>query len=211
MAKSPGKARWRTRVKNINERIVLAQQGKWKTLQELSMKLALPLHEPTPEKELLDEHGLSKEVARKLHAAACQGQVGKAWKQMRSPPPAKLTAEVWEEAKGKLKPHADLADANFEQCTTVIYELKHNEAPDVGGWTTETAKPLFLLPRLPVLWIAWLIRIAHLHPEACQARTWHAHKLVCLKKSAMGHRPILISSAWIKLISRLLLRRQEPL
>ena len=113
------------------------------------MKFPLPTYEPTPEEELLDEHGLSKEMARKLHAAACQGQVGKAWKQMRSPPPSKLTAEVWEEAKGKLKLHADFAsppvDAKswhptVEQCTTVIYELKHNKAPDVGGWTTESAK-----------------------------------------------------------------------
>ena len=30
--KPPGKARWKTRVKNINERMALAQQGKWKTL-----------------------------------------------------------------------------------------------------------------------------------------------------------------------------------
>ena len=146
--KPPGKARWRTRVKNINERIVLVQQGKWKTLLELSMKPPLPTYEATPEEEFLDERGLSKEMARKLQAAACQRQVGKAWKQMRSPPPTELTAEVWEEAKGKLKPHADatppLVDAKswhptVEQCTTVIYELKHNKAPDVGGWTTESA------------------------------------------------------------------------
>ena len=130
--KPPGKARWKTRVKNINERMALAQQGKWKTLLELSMKLPLPTYEPTPEEELLDEHGLSQEVAKKLHAAACQGQVGKAWKQMRSPPPSKITKEVWEEAKGKLKPHHDAPPSSVdakswhptvEQCTTVIYEL----------------------------------------------------------------------------------------
>ena len=106
--KPPGKARWKTRVKNIDERMALAQQGKWKTLLDLSMKLPLPTFEPTPEEELVDEHGLSKDMARKLHAAACQGQVGKAWKQMRSPPPSKITTEVWEEAKGKLKPHNDV-------------------------------------------------------------------------------------------------------
>ena len=38
-------------------------------------------------------------MARKLHAAAYQGQVGKAWKQMRSPPTSKITNIVWEEAK----------------------------------------------------------------------------------------------------------------
>ena len=71
--KPPGKARWKTRVKNINERMALAEQGKWKTLLELSMTLPLPTYEPTPAEELLDEHGLSQEMARKLHAAACQG------------------------------------------------------------------------------------------------------------------------------------------
>ena len=145
--------------------------------------------------------------------------VGKAWKQMRSPPPSTITAEVWEEAKGKLKPHADVtpppADAKswrptVEQCITVIYELKHNKAPDVGGWSTESAKAVFLLPHLPALWTAWLTRIAHLHPEACQARTWHAHKLVCFKKPAGGHRPILISSVWIRLIVGSSSRRREP-
>ena len=73
---------------------------------------------------------------------------------MRSPP-ARITADIWEEAKGKLKPHSDAplvaVDAKswhptVEQCTTVMYELKHNKAPDVGGWTTESAKAVFLLP-----------------------------------------------------------------
>ena len=93
-----------------------------------------------------------------------------------------------------------------EQCTTVIYELKHNKAPDVGGWTTESAKVIFALPHLPPLWTTWLTQVGQAHPEKCQARTWHAHKLVCLEKPTGGHRPILISSVWIKLISRLLLK-----
>ena len=32
--KPPGKARWKTRVKNLNERMALAQQGKWKSRKE---------------------------------------------------------------------------------------------------------------------------------------------------------------------------------
>ena len=65
---------------------------------------------------------------------------------MRSPPPSKITAEVWEEAKGKLKTHAD--------------------AP----------------------------------PPSVDAKSWHP--IV----AQGGHGPILISSVWIKLISRLLLK-----
>ena len=155
---------------------------------DLSKKITLPTYDPTPEEEVLDERGLSREMARKLHAAACQGQVGKAWKQMRSPPPSKLTEDVWQESKTKLKPHADTAPSpvdaktwrpTVERCTTVIYELKHNKAPDAGGWATESAKAVFLLPHLPPLWVTWLTHVAQTHPNACQARTWHAHKLVC--------------------------------
>ena len=89
-----------------------------------------------------------------------------------------------------------------EQCTTVIYELKHNKAPDAGEWTTESAKAAFLLPHLGSM----------AHPFGTSAswgrpgKDWHAHTLVCLKKLSGGHRPILISSVWIKLLSRLLLK-----
>ena len=115
--KPPGKARWKTRVRNINERMALAQQGKWKTLLDLSMKLPLPTYEPTPEDELLDEHGLSTEMARKLHAAACQGQVGKAWKQMRSPLPPRLLRKY-----GR-RPRANSSRAAMHpSCSTCAHE-----------------------------------------------------------------------------------------
>ena len=66
-----GKVRWKTKVKKVNERLVLAQQGKWSTLFDLSMQMQLPTYGPILEDEIMDEHGLSKETAHKLHAAAC--------------------------------------------------------------------------------------------------------------------------------------------
>ena len=57
-----------------------------------------------------------------------------------------------------------------EQCTIVIHELKPNKAPDVGGWTTESAKAVFLLPHLPPLWVTWLTHLAQAHPEHCRQR-----------------------------------------
>ena len=54
------------------------KRGKWKTLLDLSMKIPIPTYDNSPENDILDEHVLLKEMARKLHAAACQGQVGKA-------------------------------------------------------------------------------------------------------------------------------------
>ena len=35
---------------------MLAQQGKWKTLFDLSMKPPLPTYEPNPDDEVLEEH-----------------------------------------------------------------------------------------------------------------------------------------------------------
>ena len=170
------------------------------------MKLTLPTYEATPEEEVLDEHGLSKEVARKLHAAACQGQVGKAWNKCdRHLPPKSLRKFGQRQGANSSLMQMLL----LHQWRPKVGIPRWSNAPlssTVGGWTTESAKAVFLLPHLPALWTAWLTRIAQLHPEACQARTWHAHKLVCLKNPAGGPHPILISSVWIKMISRLLLK-----
>ena len=203
-----GKARWRAKLKSVNERLVLADKGSGRPFLELSMKTPAPNCQTTLEDEVLDEHGLSQQMARKLHAAARQGQVGKAWKQMRYPPPAPLTPEVWAEAKSKLKPHGDMAmptvDARSrhptnEHCTTVTYELKHNNAV---GWTTESA----ILPHhLPPLWGAWLTHIVQGSPDHARARAWHAHKSVFAN---LQEATVLSSSAlvWVKLLSRLLLK-----
>ena len=124
------------------------------------MKLPLPTKEPTTEEELLDEHGLSKEMARKLHAAACQGHVGKAWKQMRFPPPSKLTMEVWEEPKGKLKPHADaplhrwMPKAGMPLLSHAPRSSMNSNTTKLllwGGWTTESATAMSLL-MLDIIW-----------------------------------------------------------
>ena len=68
------------------------------------MKIPIPTYDPNPEDEVLDENGLSKEMARKLHAVACQGfETDEIFS------PGKLMKEVWQEAKTKLKPHNDAA------------------------------------------------------------------------------------------------------
>ena len=59
---------------------------------------------------------------------------------------------------------------------------------------------------LPPSWGAWLTHLAQAHPCVDRARTWHARKVVCLQKLLRGYRPILISSVWVKLLSRLLLK-----
>ena len=66
--------------------------------------------------------------------------------------------------------HARSWHPTFEQFTGAVCELKHNKAPDVGGWTTESAKRLSP-PYLPPLWGAWLTRSCQGKGLACtQAR-----------------------------------------
>ena len=57
--------------KDSNPRNLWPPFGKWKTLFDLSMEIPLLAYDPLPVDEVLDEHCLSKEAARKLHAAAC--------------------------------------------------------------------------------------------------------------------------------------------
>ena len=109
---------------------MLAQQGKWKTLFELSMKIAIPTYDPDPDDELLDAHGLSKQWHVNCTLLPVKDRLAKLG-------PAKLTQEVWQEAKTKLKPHNDSAppavDATkswhptVEQCATFMHELKPNK------------------------------------------------------------------------------------
>ena len=65
-----------------------------------------PAHEPA---DVFAEGGLSPETARRLYRAAASGQLGKAWKQLRAPPPQTITEEVWRGACQKLRPHGDPA------------------------------------------------------------------------------------------------------
>ena len=134
-------------------------------------------------------------------AAACQGQEGKTWNKCAPHHPQRSPLR-----SGRKRAKNSSWHPTVEQCATVIYELKHNKAPDAGGWTTESAKAAFRLPRLPPLWGAWLTHLVQAHPGIERAKAWHAHKLVCLKKPTGGHRPILISSVRIKLLSGLLLK-----
>ena len=49
---------------------------------------------------------LPPRTAKRLYKAASQGQLGKAWRQLRAPPPVFVGPAQWEEAVAKLTPHA---------------------------------------------------------------------------------------------------------
>ena len=120
MAQTPWQGQVETRICGINERLVFAQQGKWKTLFDLSMKVALPTYDPSPEDEILDEHGLSKEMAHKLHAAACQGQVGKAWKHTRSPVRRRNTQMLQKSANERKRAQTQVRKRVQKECKRAL-------------------------------------------------------------------------------------------
>ena len=54
---------------------------------------------------------LPPRIAKRLYRAASQGQLGKAWRQLRAPPPVHVGPEQWEEAVNKLTPHKNPDDS----------------------------------------------------------------------------------------------------
>ena len=73
--------------KNVQRRLAWAHQGRWTDLMREALARPATLqhaHEPA---DAFAEGGLSPETARRLYRAAATGQLGKAWKQLRAPPP----------------------------------------------------------------------------------------------------------------------------
>ena len=157
----------------------------------------------------------------RLYKAASQGQLGKAWRQLRALPPVFVGPAQWEEAVAKLTPHAtpegadplreDIAPEKWHptprEYEHAISKLKKNKAADAGGWTTETAQSCMNHPHLKQAVLAWI----HTHAIATSGPArrrglWRTHRLVCLDKGGGAIRPILIGMIWSKLLSHLLLQ-----
>ena len=76
------------RIERLNRQFQLASQGEWDTIMQRA------LARPDQQKEMdnlhplaTSEDGLSQHMAKRLYRAASQGQPGKAWRQLRAPPP----------------------------------------------------------------------------------------------------------------------------
>ena len=144
---------------------------------------------------------LPPRTARRLYKAASQGQLGKAWRQLRAPPPVHVGPKQWDEAVAKLTPHEnqegsvplreDIAPDRWHptprEYTHAISKLKRNKAADAGGWTTETAQSCTDHPHMRQTLLAWL----HTHATATSGPArrrglWRTHRLVCLDKGGGG-------------------------
>ena len=96
------------KVKMISRNCQTALRGDWVALWQHAIHTQAPPFRRLGEHDaVIGEGGLSRDTARSLYAAAQRGQLGKAWKQLRTPPPMSVTSEVWTQAKEKLCPLGD--------------------------------------------------------------------------------------------------------
>ena len=213
------KLSYNQKVKHISRNCQTALRGDWATLWHHSMQSFSPsFRRLGVNDDAIGEGGLSRDTARSLYAAAQRGHLGKAWKQLRTPPPMGITSEVWMQAKEKLCPLGDdrpdlpmFATPGDWQPTLgefkkAVSRLKTGKALDLGGWSSELLQHSMNTPHLRDLGHQWVVHMAvatNLH--ARRAEMMHATKLVALDKGGGQLRPICVSTIWVKLISYLLL------
>ena len=142
---------------------------------------ARPCFENNPGLEIAaSKDGLSAHTAQHLYKAASQGQLGKAWRQLRAPPPL----QIGEAAAQKLFPHESTEVPPLrEECTPArwqptekqfqdaIFRLKKGRAADSGGWTTKLAQAALSNSQVRPALLQWLHGLAIcLNPLLWQAR-----------------------------------------
>ena len=101
----PGKEKARDRLHRVQNCFQRAFQGEWKGLIERVFETPVPNYEQDESQPLATcADSLPPRTARRLFKAASQGQLGKAWRQLRAPPPVHIGPDQWNEALAKL-PH----------------------------------------------------------------------------------------------------------
>ena len=153
-----------------------------------------------------------------------RGQLGRAWRQLRAPPPLPAGAKQWEAAREKLFPHGSTEgpplredstphhwQPTIQQFNKALHRLKRQKAPDAGGWTTESAQSCLDDPRTKQRILQWITgQAGSIGTYTGREGLVHFHKLICLDKGNGGVRPILIGMLWTKLLSHLLLAQARP-
>ena len=192
----PRKEKAKDRLHRIQECLRRASQGEWPYLIARTLEMDTPSFEPDEQQPLATgPDSLPPRTARRLYKAASQGQLGKAWRQLRAPPPVHVGPKQWDEAVAKLTPHEnqegsvplrediapDRRHPTPREYNHAISKLKRNKAADAGD-ATATSGP------------------------ARRRGLWRTHRLVCLDKGGGAIRPILIGMTWAKLLSHLLLQ-----
>ena len=154
--------RFTGRLRRIQDTFQRASQAEWNDLIQRVLECPLPKCEQDESQPLATSpDNLPTRTACRLYKAASQAQLGKAWRQLRAPPPVFVGLDQWNEALAKFTPHQkpelpllreDITPERW--CPTpreynhAISKLKRNKAADAGGWTTETAQSCVEHPHL---------------------------------------------------------------
>ena len=83
----PGKEKARDRLQRIQQCLQQASQGEWKHLTNRVLDMTVPRYEQDESQPLVTgADSLPPRTAKRLYKAASQGQLGKAWRQLRATP-----------------------------------------------------------------------------------------------------------------------------
>ena len=98
------------KVKLIFRNCHTALRGDWMSLCQVASNIPPPPFKRLGENDnAIGEGGLSRDTARRLYASAQRGRLGKAWRQLRTPPPMSIASEVWMQARPSFAPSMMIA------------------------------------------------------------------------------------------------------
>eukprot|EP00971_Amphidinium_carterae_P306803 6097283-Amphidinium_carterae.1 len=203
----------------IKHRLHLLHSGQWRTL--LDTVLEVPLWRPA--KDVAANPGtVTPAAAKRIAAAAKEGKIGTAWKQLWSYGVATPTAHTAEAVERKWAPQAEyplpspLPLASPDSVNNVLTpnrwkhalrKLKRGRAADAVGWTAEAFLALTHSAELGQLLqrIMLYMLTGALPPEMLKLMS--ASSLVALRKDAQtGVRPIAVPAIWRKIASSMVVK-----
>ena len=130
----PGAESRKDRLARLKHQFQLASQRDWNTLMEAALARPDPCYEHNPGLELAaSKDGLSAHTAQRLYKAAFQGQLGKASRQLRAPPPLPIGQAEWDAAEQKLFPHGSAEGPPLrEECHPAYWQPTEKQFQDPG-------------------------------------------------------------------------------
>ena len=149
--------------------------------------------------------GLSARTARRLYRATFQGQLSKAWRQLRASPPL-LVGPHWRHQTAqklfltKAWPTSQRGLPTFQLAThEAVRRLKRQRAADYEGWTTESAQSCLEDARIRPLLLHWL------HGQAVNTNPYSSRRTICYASTRVKA----IGMLWTKALSHLAQARPD--
>ena len=210
LSHSPGKEKARDRLHRVQDTLQRASQREWPDLIRRAIECPLPKYEQEESQPLATRpDSLPTRTARLFPKAASRGQLGKAWRQLRAPPPVFVGPDQRIEALAKFTPHERQGPSLSERAS-----LQNDGFPLPGSATKPSrSSKKTKLPmreggplRAASATHAWSRPFYTGHTARPAERTLAYPPLGLLRQGGGAIRPILIGMMWSKLLSHLLLK-----